>query len=69
MQVILRALEHCTESQCRRFLLYALDGMSYTQIGNLCGCAKVAVHYSIEAVRKKCKEYLTDYLNDLRFSG
>ena len=35
MRVILRALEHCTESQRRRFLLYALDGMSYTQIGNL----------------------------------
>ena len=69
MQVILRALENCTESQRRRFLLYALDGMSYTQIGNLCGCSKVAVHYSIEAVRKKCKEYLADYLNDLRFSG
>ena len=69
MRVILRALENCTESQRRRFLLYALDGMSYTQIGNLCGCSKVAVHYSIEAVRKKCKEYLNDYLNDLRFSG
>lgn len=69
MQIILRALEHCTESQRRRFLLYALDGMSYTQIGQLCGCSKVAVHYSIEAVRKKCKEYLADYLNDLRFSG
>ena len=69
MRVILRALENCTESQRRRFLLYALDGMSYTQIGQLCGCSKVAVHYSIEAVRKKCKEYLADYLNDLRFSG
>ena len=69
MQVILRALEHCTERQRSRFLLYALDGMSYTQIGNLCGCSKVAVHYSIEAVRKKCKEYLADYLNNLRFSG
>ena len=69
MREILRALENCTESQRRRFLLYALDGMSYTQIGNLCGCSKVAVHYSIEAVRKKCKEYLADYLNDLRFSG
>ena len=32
-------------------------------------CHKVAVHYSIEAVRKKCKEFLTDYLNDSRFSG
>lgn len=69
MRVILRALENCTESQRRRFLLYALEGMSYTQIGQLCGCSKVAVHYSIEAVRKKCKEYLADYLNDLRFLG
>lgn len=69
MRVILRALENCTESQRRRFLLYALEGMSYTQIGQLCGCSKVAVHYSIDAVRKKCKEYLADYLNDLRFSG
>ena len=69
IQEILRALEHCTESQRRRFLLYALDGMSCTQIGTLCGCSKVAVHYSIEAVRKKCKEYLNDYLNGLRFSG
>ena len=69
MQVILRALEHCTERQRSRFLLYALDGMSYTQIGNLCGCSKVAVHYSIEAVRKKCKEYLADYLNDHRLLG
>ena len=69
MKMILEALGRCTESQRRRFLLYALDGMSYTQIGQLCGCSKVAVHYSIEAVRKKCKEYLDDYLNDLRFSG
>ena len=69
MRVILRALENCTESQRRRFLLYALEGMSYTQIGNLCGCSKVAVHYSIEAVRKKCKEFLTNYLNESRFSG
>ena len=69
MRVILRALENCTESQRRRFLLYALEGMSYTQIGQLCGCSKVAVHYSIDAVRKKCKEYLADYLNDPRFSG
>ena len=69
MRVILRALEYCTESQRRRFLLYALEGMSYTQIGQLCGCSKVAVHYSIDAVRKKCKEYLADYLNDLRFLG
>ena len=69
MLEILKALAQCTENQRRRFLLYALEGLSYAEIGQLCGCSKVAVHYSIEAVRKKCKEYLADYLNNLRFSG
>ena len=69
MQEIRAALERCTEIQRHRFLLYALEDLSYAEIGRLCGCSKVAVHYSIEAVRKKCKEYLADYLNDLRFSG
>ena len=69
MLEILKALAQCTENQRRRFLLYALEGLSYAEIGQLCGCSKVAVHYSIEAVRKKCKEFLTDYLNDSRFSG
>lgn len=69
MLEVLKALSQCTESQRRRFLLYALEGLSYAEIGQICGCSKVAVHYSIEAVRKKCKEFLTDYLNDSRFSG
>lgn len=69
MLEILKALAQCTENQRRRFLLYALEGLSYAEIGQLYGCSKVAVHYSIEAVRKKCKEFLTDYLNDSPFSG
>ena len=69
MLEILKALAQCTESQRHRFLLYALEGLSYAEIGRLCGCSKVAVHYSIEAVRKKCKEFLTNYLNDSPFSG
>ena len=69
MQVILRALEHCTERQRSRFLLYALEDWSYAEIGRLCGCAKVTVYESIEAVRKKCRKILTGYPNDQRFSG
>lgn len=52
---LIAVLDGCTETQRRRFLLYALDGMSYEQIGRLCGCSKAAVQDSIEAVRKKFK--------------
>ena len=55
---LLLVLESCTETQRRRFLLYALDGLTYGQIGRICGCSKVAVFNSIEAVRKKIKNFL-----------
>ena len=54
---LMAALSLCTETQRRRFLLYALDGLSYEQIARLDGCSKVAVHYSIEAVQKKIKKF------------
>ena len=69
MQEIRAALERCTEIQRHRFLLYALEDLSYAEIGRLCGCAKVTVYESIEAVRKKCRKILTGYPNDQRFSG
>ncbi len=53
---ILSALRACTETQQKRFLLYALEDMSYKDIARLQGCSKVAVHYSIQAVRKKYQE-------------
>lgn len=56
-------LESCTEAQRQRFLLYALDGLTYEQIGRLCNCSKVAVHFSIEAVRKKFKKVFGNHLN------
>jgi RNA polymerase sigma factor (sigma-70 family) len=56
-QEIMGALENCTEIQRQRFLLFALDGLSYLEIGNLCGCSKYAVRDSIEAVRKKCRGF------------
>ena len=55
---IMTALERCTGIQHQRFYLYALDGFSCTQIGNVCGCFKYAVWDSIKAVRKKCKKIL-----------
>ncbi len=55
---IMTALKSCTELQRQRFFLYALDGLSCAQIGNICGCSKYAVWNSIKAVRKKCKKIL-----------
>ena len=57
MQEIMVALESCTKIQRQRFLLFALDGLSYAEIGKLCGCSKYAVRDSIAAVRKKCRDF------------
>ena len=37
---LMAVLETCTEAQRRRFLLYALDGLSFSEIAALCGCSK-----------------------------
>ncbi len=50
---ILSVLALCTPTQRERFLLHALYDFSYVEIAEMCGCTKIAVHYSIEAVRKK----------------
>lgn len=55
---IMEALESCTAVQRQRFLLFALEGFSCSQIGNTCGCSKYAVWNSIEAVRRKCRKIL-----------
>lgn len=52
---IMTTLESCTAKQRYRFLLFALEGLSCSQIGNICGCSKSAILRSIEAVRKKVK--------------
>ncbi|MGL5439227.1 MAG: hypothetical protein ACRDA4_02425 [Filifactoraceae bacterium] len=54
---LMAMLATCTAVQQERFLLYALEGMSYEQIGWLHGCSKVAVSDSIKAVRKKYKDF------------
>ena len=50
---IMTVLALCTEKQRERFLLHALYDLSYEEVAKVCGCSKVAVHLSIEAVRKK----------------
>ena len=55
---LLSVLENCTEAQRRRFLLYALDGLTYEQIARLCGCSRSSVQSSIEGVRKRFQKLL-----------
>ena len=57
MLEIKAALAFCTGAQRRRFLLYALEGLSYAEIAGLCCCSKAAIQDSIEAVRKKIKKF------------
>lgn len=61
---LLSVLESCTEAQRRRFLLYALDGFSYAEIAQLCGCTKNAAFQSVEAVRKRFKKLLGKHMDD-----
>ncbi|BFK87727.1 hypothetical protein I4200191B4_20330 [Pseudoflavonifractor gallinarum] len=58
---LMAVLETCTEAQRRRFLLYALDGLSFSEIAALCGCSKSSVQGSIEAVRKIFQKNLRNH--------
>jgi len=57
MDEIMSVLELCTDTQRERFLLYALYGFSYAEVGKLCGCSRYAARDSIEAVRKIFKKF------------
>ena len=65
----LSMLESCTATQRRRFLLYALDGLSYEQIARLDGCSKYTVRDSVEAARKKFQDFFKNRPHETRFSG
>ena len=64
MALLLSILDSCTAIQRERFLLYALYGYSYAEIGMLCGCSKVSAFESIEAVRKKFLKFFENHPND-----
>lgn len=55
---LMAALSLCTEAQRRRFLLYALDGLTYEQIARLEPCSRSSVQSAIEGVRKKLQKLL-----------
>ena len=56
---IFSVLDTCTETQRERFLLFALDGFSCSEIARMCGCSKEAARLSIEAVRKKFLKFFS----------
>ena len=58
LALLLYILDNCTAIQRERFLLYALYGYTYDEIGAKYGCSKYAVRDSIEAVRKIFKKFL-----------
>ena len=64
LDLLLSILDTCTTIQRDRFLLYALYGYSYTEIGMLCGCSKVSAFESVEAVRKKFLKFFENHPND-----
>lgn len=57
MSELMAVLASCTEVQQERFLLYALEDMSLSEIAMYCGCSKAAVWDSITAVRKKYQDF------------
>ena len=58
---IFSVLDTCTPTQRERFLLFALDGLNYSEVGRSCGCSKVSARESIEAVRKKFLKFYSDH--------
>ena len=50
---ILAVLALCTKKQRERFLLHALYDLSFEEVGEICGCSKQAVEWSMKGVRKK----------------
>ena len=56
---IFSVLDTCTPTQRERFLLFALDGYTYTEISKMCNCSRVAVYQSINAVREKFLKFFS----------
>ena len=58
MAAIHTALASCTKTQRERFLLFAMEGLSYSAIAKRQNCSKYAVRDSIEAAQKKIQTFL-----------
>ena len=55
---LLAVLALCTDTQRERFLLFALTGLSFSEIAEIYGCTKGSVQTSINAVRKIFRKFL-----------
>ena len=55
---LLAVLALCADTQRERFLLYALNGLSFSEIAEMYGCTKGSVQTSINAVRKIFRKFL-----------
>ena len=55
---LLAVLALCTDTQRERFLLYALNGLSFSEIAEIYDCTKGSVQTSINAVRKIFRKFL-----------
>ena len=58
---IFSVLDTCTPTQRERFLLFALDGFGYTEIGMMQGCSRESVYESIQAVRRKFLKFFSNH--------
>ena len=55
---LLAVLALCTDTQRERCLLYAMNGLSFSEIAEIYGCTKGSVQTSINAVRKIFRKFL-----------
>ncbi len=61
LALLLSILDTCTAIQRERFLLYALYGFGYTEIGMMQGCSRESVYESIRAVRRKFLKFFSNH--------
>ena len=58
---IFSVLDTCTPTQRERFLLYALYGFGYTEIGMMQGCSRESVYEGIQAVSRKFLKFFSNH--------
>ena len=69
MLEIKAALALCTEAQRRRFLLYALEGLSYAEIAGLCRCSKAAIKNPPDLAHARIYDRIMERCAPVLFSG
>ena len=60
-QQLHKAISELPETQRRRLCLYYFDGLTYEQIGELEGCTKRAVKFSVDIAVEKLKKFFINF--------